>query len=272
MENYALLVGINRYEKPGNDLAGCWNDISDIRAYLLSKGWDPAKIFVLKDAQATKAGIVTGLNWLLGTGGRELLFWYSGHGSQVPSTDPEEPDHKNEVICPYDYHKYWHQPLGDDALKEIFRAKRPESFLTVVLDACHSQDGTRAGNRPQAGRSFRNRYQTAPREDPRPDSQAPLNRFGVKQKGFYQETAEDMNHVLLSACLSLQTAADTEFHGRPNGAWSWALVRCLRESTNPMTNHDLHRHASLLVRSEGFSQRPCLEGKTDLCNRTFLGG
>ncbi len=272
MQNYALLVGINRYEKPGNDLAGCLNDIIEARKYLLSRGWERDNILMLQDAEATRTRMVMALTWLMKVGGRELLFWYSGHGSQVPSMDPEERDHKNEIICPYDFHRYWHQPLGDDALKEIFRAKPSGSFLTVVLDSCHSQGGTRSSVSQAKEWSRKIRYQSSPLKDPVREKNSRLNRFGVKQLGPFGSTAENMNHVLLSACMSYQTAADAEFAGQPHGAWSWALLKSLQEASGSISNHDLHRHAALLVKAEGFSQKPCIEGRKSLCDRLFPGG
>jgi hypothetical protein len=141
----------------------------------------------------------------------------------------------------------------------------------VFVHNCHSTHGTRGQVFPLEGKLTTSKYLRSPFEVT-VDKTTVLNRFGVKQKPGYGDTCETMNHVLLAACMSYQTAADAEFDGRPNGAWSWALLKSLRDASEASTNHDLHRNASLLVKAEGFTQKPCIEGQRLLCDRLFLGG
>ena len=106
MNNKALLVGINAYPNPNNNLRGCINDIIDMEYFIASKNKVYAKenIKTLTDSRATKKGILDQLNWLLmgASAGDQILFHYSGHGAQLPSRSPIiEKDGLDEIICPY---------------------------------------------------------------------------------------------------------------------------------------------------------------------------
>jgi hypothetical protein len=108
MNNKALLVGINAYPNPSNNLRGCINDIVDMENFIASKNkvYQKENIKTLTDSRATKKSILDHLNWLLlGTSaGDQILFHYSGHGAQLPSQSPSiEQDGLDEIICPYDF-------------------------------------------------------------------------------------------------------------------------------------------------------------------------
>ena len=108
MNNKALLVGINAYPNPGNNLRGCINDIVDMEYFIASKNkvYQKENIRTLTDSKATKKGILSALNWLLVgvSAGDQILFQYSGHGAQIPSNNPAvEKDGLDEIICPYDF-------------------------------------------------------------------------------------------------------------------------------------------------------------------------
>ncbi len=108
MKNKALLVGINAYPNPSNQLRGCVNDIVDMENFIASKNkiYQRENIRTLTDSRATKKGILAALDWLIlgATAGDQILFQYSGHGAQVPSQTPDfEKDGLDEIICPYDF-------------------------------------------------------------------------------------------------------------------------------------------------------------------------
>ena len=82
----ALLVGVNKYMMAGADLRGCVNDVQNMHALLVNTyKFEPDNIRVLTDLRATRQGILDRLNWLISDvkAGDELVFHYSGHGSQV---------------------------------------------------------------------------------------------------------------------------------------------------------------------------------------------
>ena len=62
----ALLVGVNKYLEPGNDLSGCVNDVTDVYELLTTKfGFEADNVRVLTDARATQANILVRLEWLV---------------------------------------------------------------------------------------------------------------------------------------------------------------------------------------------------------------
>ena len=77
----------------------------------------------LLDREATRARIVEALRTAIGqaTDNDCLVFTFSGHGSWLPDDDRDEPDARDEMMCPYDVMK--EQYLLDDELHDIFCAK-----------------------------------------------------------------------------------------------------------------------------------------------------
>ncbi len=150
----ALLVGINRYPDPGNELKGCVNDVRQMAETLKSRYGFPGdgNMRILTDARATTKAILDGLAWLAAgaSPGDSLVFHYSGHGSQVPDRNGDETtDRLDEILCPYDLD--WDHPLTDDDLAAACAGIPQGALLTVILDCCHSGTGLRdfalSGNR-----------------------------------------------------------------------------------------------------------------------------
>lgn len=84
----ALLIGINKY--PDSPLRGCVNDVLLMHKVLTSKyGFINKDIRLLTDKEATTKGIRDALKVFTTdvTDGDTLFFHYSGHGSQVVSTE-----------------------------------------------------------------------------------------------------------------------------------------------------------------------------------------
>src|SRR5659263_115422 len=142
----ALLVGINRYPDPRNELKGCVNDVRQMAETLKSRYGFPGdgNMRVLTDARATTKAILDGLAWLTAgaSPGDSLVFDYSGHGSQVPDLHSDETtDRLDEILCPYDLD--WDHPLTDDDLAAACAGVPKGALLTVILDCCHSGTGLR---------------------------------------------------------------------------------------------------------------------------------
>ena len=85
--------------------------------------------------------------------GDSLVFTYSGHGTWVPDSDSDEPDGRDEALCPYDIMSGHY--LLDDDLAELFALKQSGVRLYFVSDSCHSGTVTRfmplAAGRGQRG-------------------------------------------------------------------------------------------------------------------------
>ena len=86
-----LLIGINQY-MCGQNLAGCVNDVMDVKAFMIQFfGWDAANIHMLLDAAASAVNIKSELQWLadVATGARQyyLLCYFDAHAACCPCDD-----------------------------------------------------------------------------------------------------------------------------------------------------------------------------------------
>merc|ERR1712039_772793 len=62
---------------------------------------------------------------------------YSGHGASVRDDDGDEPDGKDECLCPVDYNEAG-LIRDDETFKCLVAPLQEGAFLTCVLDCCHS--------------------------------------------------------------------------------------------------------------------------------------
>lgn len=129
MTNSALLVGVDRYTDPANDLNSCVADTLAFRQVLLSDyGFAPGQVRLLHNSDATLANTLAALEQLFAgaAAGDHLVFLQSSHGWRYP-----EGDTMVEVLC-----------CHDDFLKDTELASRtaglPPGVLTAVFDSCHS--------------------------------------------------------------------------------------------------------------------------------------
>ena len=148
MKNKALLVGINKYPDPRNELRGCINDILDMEHLIseINKVYAKQNIKKLTDRQATKKEIVSQIKWLVegAQSGDQLLFHYSGHGAQAPTLYPTiEPDGLDEIICPYDFDGSNNTTLRDKEFAQLFAGIPKGVHFIWISDSCHAEDLSR---------------------------------------------------------------------------------------------------------------------------------
>ena len=143
MLKFALLVGIAAYMNPNFELYGPLNDVKNFREVLISSYQFPAEnIVVLTDSDATRENIIRELNNLVAKADKNvhLVFFYSGHGTQVPDVNGDEADHLDEAIVPWDFD--WDHPeiaITDDELQSILNQARGKgAIVDVFYDACFS--------------------------------------------------------------------------------------------------------------------------------------
>lgn len=142
MVKKALLIGIN-YKGTDAELRGCINDIKNIRSILINNcSYTSENIKVLTEETnilPTKNNIENEINWLVSNcmPGDKLLFYYSGHGYNVPDESNDENDGKDEVLIPLDYEK--NGVITDDWLYKNMACKVPTGVnLIGFTDCCHS--------------------------------------------------------------------------------------------------------------------------------------
>ena len=117
MSKKALCIGINDYPGTQNDLSGCVNDATDWAAELTARGFTAQ---TLLNAAATKAAMIAAIGGMIDAAvkGDSLIFTYSGHGTWVPDKDGDEPDGRDEALCPYDLSSKG--ALLDDEIHALF--------------------------------------------------------------------------------------------------------------------------------------------------------
>lgn len=152
--NYSLLIGINQYIEPGNDLEGCENDVRSMRKLLALRQFpsDAAHQKVLLSKKATGVAIVDGLRWLVRTVKPEdgVVIYYSGHGIFFPdgrSPARDESDGWDEAICPADCDAKG--VLIDDDIHAALSLLKARN-VTVLFDSCFSGTAQRAIGDPRA--------------------------------------------------------------------------------------------------------------------------
>lgn len=142
---YALLVAINAYPEPVSPLDGCLNDADSIEALLRAR-FDAPSLHLLRiqESAATRRAVIDSFRSHLGQAqkGDLALFFYAGHGSQVPTGGlfaTVEPGGLNSSIVCYDSRL----PNGLDLVDKdmavlISEVTAKGVHLTTIFDSCHS--------------------------------------------------------------------------------------------------------------------------------------
>ncbi|MBL1215985.1 MAG: caspase family protein [Planctomycetes bacterium] len=144
----ALLVGINTYPNEADCLEGCINDVYLMNSILQELGFAAEDIRLAFDDRASTDGIRDRLHWLLDgvRAGDERLFFYSGHGAQMPGYGiGETVDRLDECLVPYDFDWTPAHAVLDDEIFDLYSQLPYESHFVMVLDCCHSGGMTRDG-------------------------------------------------------------------------------------------------------------------------------
>jgi metacaspase-1 len=138
----SLHLGLNtvsaaHYEGWEGPLAACEFDARDMQALAKKQGFTPTLLLTKK---ATRAAVLKALRAAAKAlkAGDVFMLTFSGHGGQVPDTNRDEPDRKDETWCLYDG-----QLIDDELYFELSRFGRGVRVL-VLSDSCHSGSVTRA--------------------------------------------------------------------------------------------------------------------------------
>ncbi|MGQ0593948.1 MAG: caspase family protein [Gammaproteobacteria bacterium] len=221
MATKALCIGINDYPGTDSDLSGCVNDANDWANVMKTHGF---AVSVLLDAQATKAAMTQAIGDLI-TGaqkGDALIVTYSGHGTWVPDASGDEPDSRDEALCPHDLAR--NGPLLDDDLHALFASRAQGVRILLISDSCHSGSVTRGDESDIDPGMPRARF--LPPAVWMPASQLPRNatRPPVLSGGL----ARTGGDLLLAGCKDTEYSWDTSFRNRPNGAFTYYALKTLK--------------------------------------------
>ena len=280
MTKKALLVGIN-YPGTSHALRGCVNDVM-LMSQVLSKrfGFKSRDKRMLTDASATTHNILQRLRWLVkgAQPGDVLYFHFSGHGSQMVDQKYDqdyEPDGLDEIICPVDLD--WRtRVIRDDDLKMIFNQVPEGVNLTAVLDCCHSGGGADHLYQYQpTGVAAVDHDPFSPNKSrllPMPADIA--NRaIGLDIKPRSRGVSLGGGRttgLLISGCQSHQTSADAWIHNKYQGAATFFLNHELQKARYNLDYETLVERMNQKLEQYGYTQRPELNGASDLFSKKFL--
>ena len=280
---FALLVGIDDY-KSVPKLHGCVRDVTELQTLLINRFHVPAaSIKTLADAQATRQGILDAFKTHLIENpaiksGDQIVFHYSGHGSQMNSQSANEPDGLDETLVAYDSRgkiggKYVYD-IPDKTLAALIEqlAQAKGDNITIILDCCHSGSGTR---------EVKLNTRRAP-IDPTPlidEHGQPLvldsDIVAAARSGTRQITPSGWDdqldkYVLLAGCRDSEEsnehpAGSNQLHG----AMSYFLLQALSNMQPDSTYGDIHAQVAAQVNARYRDQMPQCEGQRD---RTVFGG
>ncbi|MEH2237570.1 caspase family protein [Nostoc sp.] len=282
---YALVVGIDKYLSPGNNLTGCVNDIEAVEKFLKNRLKYNSHIEKLIDKQATRQNVIEKFENHLCQAGKHdvVLFYFCGHGSQelaAPEFDlleyDKEPGKKKlETIVCYDS-----RTLGEDgteirdlADKElrylIAKVAKKEPHILVVFDCCHSSSGTRDTDRKEGIRRIDSRPPRA--YDKFCFAHDPQTKQDLENRKF-----PEGKHVFISACLYTETAQElSDPEGNKRGIFSYFFLKELNSLNATLSYNDLLREVSSRVHGYRRVQTPQIEpiGMTseELNKMSFLG-
>jgi hypothetical protein len=277
MAKKALLIGINRYKIPGADLRGCVNDVVNMKGVLTQMyGFASQDVAVMTDFAATTKAMKAAISKLVRDArqGDVVLLHYSGHGANVIDASGDEPDRRDEILCPTDLD--WHKPLLDDWLRKTFNRLRAGVSLTVIMDCCHSGSNTRVLLPPDAP--------SIPRFLPNPldimeaESGRKLRgkvkgslRVSTTPKRKKSDVVDaDIPELLVTGCRDTQTSADAYIGGSYNGALTYCLVETLKAAGGTISYRKLHEGTIKRLKEGGYDQVPQLESRSVKFDRPFL--
>jgi metacaspase-1 len=274
----AVLVGIDEYESPDVPaLRGCVNDVALVRS-LLKQYFDVPNedIRVVVNRRATKAAILHRLRDMIACGepGDVLVFYYSGHGSQVRDRNGDElTDGLDEIICPYDMDWDRRTYILDDDLDEIFADLPPEVLLEAFFDCCFwGADARGLEPEPRPVILRRDVRYLPPPFDIAARAEGD-DRVEIHQLRASRAFTE--RNVLWGASQEGQPAAEDYMDGRPNGIFTYWGCRFIAENIEKMGRLDCTR-ARLLddlrgyLHALGYAQTPELSAPDELREETPL--
>jgi hypothetical protein len=278
-----LGIGINSY--PDAPLRGCVPDIRECANRLYKYGLTFRNMDVMsdentRDARCTRLAIWRRLDYMVNQSiaGDQLLFWYSGHGAQIPLRNTGEVDGMIECLCPVDFsfddQSTW---IKDKDLIEVLKRLNGHNiYCTVVLDSCFSGGMTDLAT-PRMKRD------NTPWENDRPRAY-PIERNlafdvrmksakekGIKAVSFAKSVINECENVcFLLGCREDQTCADAYIPDIGfRGAFSFYLWRSLAE--NPQLScREVIEITREKLESAGFSQTPEIYGPDELILKPFM--
>lgn len=134
----AVLAGLTRVDAAAyggwtgeNGCWGCELDVDNIDRILKSQDYTT---MILKTEQASRSAVLKALRGAADQlkSGDTFVFYYSGHGGQMPDANGDESDGQDETLVAYD------GQIVDDQLNDIWLRFRRGVRIVMISDSCNS--------------------------------------------------------------------------------------------------------------------------------------
>ncbi|MCG8572471.1 MAG: caspase family protein [Spirochaetes bacterium] len=258
---YALLVGINDYLNPEiPPLQGCIHDVNSMKNFLERHiGEEKTRIQMLLNQDAIYANLIAGFreHLIQAEQGDLVLFYYSGHGTQVGSAPEFEkyfPGGKDEaLVC--------HDSLAEDGFtltdKElavlVSEIAEKKAEIVLIMDCCHSGSLTRAIKQDK-------KQQVRVRFTSSHNKQRTLESYLY---GYFKKRQLDSiprsQHLLMAGCEKTQTAKELNMDGQPSGIFTKTLIKILSLVNGQISYSDLFTQCRAQVKTIVMDQDPQFE-------------
>jgi hypothetical protein len=268
---WGLLIGINKYPELGPDkcLKGCVNDVEVMSRTLADQfGFPEDHLTVLRDGEATRAGILAAMDALVERAGPDdvVVFHYSGHGSRMTDREGDEADGMDETIVPFDSgRKTENRDITDDEIYEwLLKLTEKTPYVTLIFDCCHS------------GTVVRDAFGEASRwveDDTRPASQLPPSPITARTRSLLSAREVGTSgwlplgerYTLIAGCSSSESSYEVKLgEGEVrHGALTCLLLQELRQAGPGSTYLDVFERVAPRVTALYPRQHPQLEGARD---------
>lgn len=254
MTTQALLVGINHYPDPRNNLSGCLTDVRALRHALMRHGVPSEQIQLLVDHDAKEAVIKGALTRMSAAAqaGDTIIFGESSHGARIP--DDSEPDGYGGALVTYDFD--WGATswgIRDHWLRQWMATLKPGVRCLIWLDTCFAGEMDRTWRRDPAER---------PRFLEPPLELAVRQLFLDKPFGLPRETDDPIaaDVALVAACRPDQTSSEARVGWLSVGGAFTQRALAVDEradhGTEVLTWQGLIDKTAEQLKADGFAQVP----------------
>lgn len=267
----ALLIGIDEYPKlaPSAQLRGAVADTALMYDTLTTRfGFPPENVRVLTNGQASRDSILAAMDKLIADTGPEdaVVIQYSGHGSQVPDREGDEPSGWDQTIVPYDSGRGGAEVrdiTDDEIYSRLLDLTAKTGNITLLFDCCHS--GTMS--RDVFGDGSRGIERAAADAKLPPASITPAARAALSGAGGARGTARlvpvEHSYILLAGCRDEEKAYEYREGAVSHGALTYFLHRELLAAGPDATYRDVFDAARRQVTAAYPTQQPQMLGAAD---------
>jgi hypothetical protein len=275
---WALLVGIDDYQAVPK-LRGCVNDIKAMHDFLIRHLLVPEEHILSlttdePEKLPTRDRIIRAFQDFLINNpqikyGDQILFHFSGHGSQLKDTTGLEPDGYNETLVAQDSRNGQVWDIPDKTIAALLDqlVANKGANITVILDSCHSGSGTRKV--PSDGAAL---IRQLPPDDRLPPPDLDSDILGAtprRQAGPSGWASQDIPYTLLAACRDKEEASEhlviepATSQSLWHGAMTYFSIEAMRQMPPGTSYTQIHERVAVKVITQYPTQMPQCEGRRE---------